>query len=205
MKKIISYCLAFTFLAACSSGHKKIVVYIKGNTTVNEDAKTITVSDGSGSDEKVISYKTADKVQLQVKGLGDDAAVSIDDNGLYILNAKSDTIIGGYQKYSNPKTTQTVKTQDDLKHDIDSLVKLTENKNISAANRNFYVLPKTAVKISDNVDAFVVGPFHRMTSIEKEGDKTPEVYRFYSIKEIRETIAKLTKLTVSKVIKPSDN
>lgn len=190
-------CTSLLLLAACSSGNKKIIVYIKGSSTVNEEAKTITVVDGSGSDEKTISYKTADKVQLQVKGLGDDASVPIDNNGLYILNAKNDTIIGSYQNYDSPKTTTTVKTQEDLKHGIDSLVQLTEGKNISAANRNFYLLPKTAVKISDNVDAFVVGPFHKMTSVAKEGDKAPEVYRFYSIKEIRETIAKLTALTKS--------
>jgi hypothetical protein len=188
-------CASLIVLAACSSGNKKIIVYIKGNSTVNEDAKTITVVDGSGSDEKTIAYKTGDKVQLQVKGLGDDATVPIDNNGLYILNAKNDTIIGSYQNYSNPKSEAVVKTQEDLKHGIDSLVQLTEGKNISAANRNFFILPKTAVKISDNVDAFVVGPFHKMTSVEKEGDKVPEVYRFYSIKEIRETIAKLTTLT----------
>ena len=91
-----------------------------------------------------------------------------------------------------------MKTQEDLKHDIDSLEQLTEGKNISAANRNFYILPKTTVKISDNLDAFVVGPFHRMTSIEKVDGKLPEVYRFYSIQEVRETIEKLTALTKSK-------
>ena len=165
---------------------------------MNEDAKTITVVDGSGSDEKAMSYNTADKVSLKVTGLGDDANVSIDQNGLYILNAKADTIIGSYQKYADPRLTQTMKTQDDLKHDIDSLTQLTQGKNISAVNRNFFILPKTAVKISDNLDAFVVGPFHRMTSIEKVDGKLPEVYRFYSIQEVRETIEKLTALTKSK-------
>ena len=91
-----------------------------------------------------------------------------------------------------------IKTQEELKHGIDSLIQLTQGKNISAANRNFFVLPKTAVKISDNLDAFVVGPFHRMTSVEKDGDKVPEVYRFYSIQEIREIIDQLTALTKAK-------
>ena len=198
MKSIIVSFTALLLFASCSSHHKKIIVYIKGNSTVDESAKTITAVDGSGSDEKTISYKTADKVLLKVTGLGDDATVSIDGDGLYILNAKTDTIIGSYQKYSDPRLTQTMKTQEDLKHDIDSLEQLTEGKNISAANRNFYILPKTAVKISDNLDAFVVGPFHRMTSIEKVDGKLPEVYRFYSIQEVRETIEKLTALTKSK-------
>jgi hypothetical protein len=198
MKKILLPCIALIVMAACSSNHKKIIVYIKEGSTVNEDAKTITVVDGSGSDEKAISYNTSDKVSLKVTGLGDHANVSIDENGLYVLNAKTDTIIGSYQKYSDPRLTKTLKTQEDLKHDIDSLQQLTEGKNFSAANRNFYLLPKTAVKISDNLDAVVVGPFHRMTSLEKVDGKLPEVYRFYSIQEIRETIEKLTALTKSK-------
>ena len=36
-----------------------------------------------------------------------------------------------------------------------------------------------------------------MTSIEKEEGKEPEVYRFFTANEIRETIAKLQKLTIA--------
>ena len=198
MKKMVFSCVALALITACSSNHKKVIVYIKGNSTVNEEAKTITAVDGVGSDEKAIFYKTADKVDLKITGLGEDATVSIDQDGLYVLNAKEDTIIGCYQKYGDPRLTQTIKTQEDLKHDIDSLKQLTQGKNISTANRNFFVLPKTAVKISDNLDAFVVGPFHRMTSVEKVDGKLPEVYRFYSIQEVRETIEKLTALTKAK-------
>jgi hypothetical protein len=57
------------------------------------------------------------------------------------------------------------------------------------------LLPNTGVKITNNIDAHVVGPYHQMTSIAKEGDKDPEVYRFYSIKEVRELITKLEGLT----------
>ena len=35
-----------------------------------------------------------------------------------------------------------------------------------------------------------------MTSVAKVGDEDPEVYRFYSISEVKETIGKLEKLTV---------
>jgi uncharacterized protein YceK len=198
MKNFIVTLSTLLLLSSCSSNHKKIIVYLKGNGTVNAEAKTITASEGSGSDEKIIFYKTTDKVDLKVVGLGNEGTVSIDQDGLYVLNAKTDTIIGSYQKYSDPRLSQTMKTQEDLKHDIDSLKQLTEGKNISATNRNFYLLPKTAVKISDNLDAFVVGPFHRMTSIEKVDGKLPEVYRFYSIQEVRETIEKLTALTKAK-------
>jgi len=197
MKQTIVCLTALVALASCSSNPKKVIVYFKGNSTANAETKTITVKDGPGSEEKVLDFNSAEKVTLKIEGLDADASVDIPENGLYILNAKNDTIIGSYQKYSDPKATQTVITQEQLKKDIDSLVQLTQGKNISAANKNFYVLPKQVVKVSDNIESFVVGPFHKMTSVAKQGDKDPEVYRFYSIKEIRETIEKLTKLTIA--------
>jgi len=197
MKQTIVCLTALVALASCSSNPKKVIVYFKGNSTANAETKTITVKDGPGSEEKVLDFNSAEKVTLKIEGLDADASVDIPENGLYILNAKNDTIIGSYQKYSDPKATQTVITQEQLKKDIDSLVQLTQGKNISAANKNFYVLPKQVVKVSDNIESFVVGPFHKMTSVAKQGDKEPEVYRFYSIKEIRETIEKLTKLTIA--------
>ncbi len=80
---------------------------------------------------------------------------------------------------------------------IDSVILLSEGKNASAANRTFYILPNKAAKISDNIEADVVGPYHRMRSVEKKDGKDPEVYHFYSIKEIREKIAEMVALTVA--------
>ena len=84
-----------------------------------------------------------------------------------------------------------------LKQQLDSLQKLIKDSNVSAANRNYFILPNHAVKVTDNTDAFIVGPFHQMTSIKKEGDKEPEVYRFYMVSEIRETIDHLKSVTTA--------
>src|SRR3569833_409470 len=105
---------------------------------------------------------------------------------------KNDTIVGSYLKYSAPSATTKVFTLDMLKHSVDSLQQLINNQNVNAANKNYFVLPYHAVKISGNIDATVVGPFHQMTSMEKEEGKEPEVYRFYTVKEIRELIAELS-------------
>ena len=83
---------------------------------------------------------------------------------------------------------------------MDSLQLLSEGKNVSEANRNYYILPNKAVKISNYTKSMIVGPYHRMTSAEKEDGKDPEVYRFYSIKEIREMILKLQVLTTPKKV-----
>ena len=147
--------------------------------------------------KKTISYATSDKVVLNVKTFsGAATTVEAPEDGYYIANLKAkDTIIGGYQKYSTPEEANRMMTQEILAHTIDSLQQMIENKNISAANKTFFILPNTAAKITTNTEATIVGPYHRMTSIAKEGDKDPEVYRFYSVSEVRETLDKLIKLT----------
>ncbi len=177
------------------------MVLVKGTGTVDEAAKTISVKGTTGSEEKEMNFNTADKVTLQVTTSDNKASIDIPQNGYYILNTRMDTIIGSYQKYSDPKATAdttSMITQDVVLKSIDSLQQLMEGKNISAANRNFYILPYTAVKVTDNVNATIIPPYHQMVTLEKDGDKMPEAYRFYSIKEIREKIAKQKAMTVAK-------
>lgn len=114
------------------------------------------------------------------------------------MNVKNDTIIGSQVNYSDPQLSNQVITQEALRVKIDSLHNLVNNKNVGKATRNFYILPNSAVHLTDNFDAIVVGPFHQMRSAESKDGKAPEVYRFYSIKEIRETIAKLEGMTGGK-------
>lgn len=184
---------------ACSSGSEKLIVYTNNGATIDEAAKVITIKDTFGHNEKNITFSGGDKTALNVKMPSGEQTIEIAGAGYYIVNAKArDTIIGGFQKYSTPEEANRVMTQEELAHNIDSLKQMITGANTNAANKTFFILPYTADKISDNENAFIVGPYHRMTSIEKVGDKDPEVYRFYSIKEVRETIGKLEKLTGAK-------
>jgi hypothetical protein len=202
----LNFCLvafAAILFAACSSNEKKIMVISKGKATIDVTGKTIAVKDGAGSEEAEMLYNTADKVVLKVKSEDKEVAIDIPENGYYILNTKNDTLIGSYQNYTeagSPTDTSKMITQEMIQQSIDSLIALTEGKNVSAANKNYYVLPFTAVKVTNNVNAFIVGPFHNITTIEKDGDKMPEVYRFFSIKEIREKIEKQKAMTVAKPV-----
>jgi hypothetical protein len=202
----LNFCLvafAAILFTACSSNEKKIMVISKGKATIDVTGKTIAVKDGAGSEEAEMLYNTADKVVLKVKSEDKEVAIDIPENGYYILNTKNDTLIGSYQNYTeagSPTDTSKMITQEMIQQSIDSLIALTEGKNVSAANKNYYVLPFTAVKVTNNVNAFIVGPFHNITTIEKDGDKMPEVYRFFSIKEIREKIEKQKAMTVAKPI-----
>jgi len=166
----------------------------KGAAEINTDAKTIKAKDGSGHEVKD-ALLGGSTISLALSSPAGDANVELVENGLYVINVKNDTIIGSYQKYGDPKLAQNMVMQEKVLRDLDSLRLLVDGKNISAANRNFYILPNHAVKISDNISADVIGPYHRMRSAEKVDGKDPEIYRFYSIKEIREMISKYEVLT----------
>lgn len=193
MKQALLFLTTLIVLTSCSSKTKRVGILCKGEATVNTETNTITTTDGSGHQEKTVDF-TGEKVTLQLNTPAGQTSLDLTENGYYILNAKSDTVIGSYQRYSDPKDAQQSISQETLKLKIDSLVQLSEGKNVTAANKNFYILPNQSVKISDNLNSIVVGPYHKMTSAETIDGKVPEVYRFYSIKEIRETITKLQKL-----------
>lgn len=199
MKTNLTAILSAAILFASCSGHtKKIIVYANNDAAINEEAKTVVNKDNTGHLDKTLLYSTGDKVIINATFMdGKTAAIDVPEDGYYIVNTKAkDTIIGGFQKYSTPQEANRVMTQDELKHNIDSLKQMVAGTNTNAANRTFFILPGTAAKITSNTNAEIVGPYHRMTSIAKVGDEEPEVYRFYSISEVRETIGKLEKLTV---------
>ncbi|MEN9684262.1 MAG: hypothetical protein RLZZ28_48 [Bacteroidota bacterium] len=195
MNKHYFFFVFVLILASCSD--KKIVVMSKGPAVINTDAKTITAKEGAGHEEKEITLGGG-KMVFKLNTPAGEAVVELLENGLYIVNVKNDTIIGSFVKYGDPKKAQTSVTQEELKKQTDSLQLLLEGKNVSEANRNFFILPNTAKKITDNTKAMIVGPYHRMTSAETVDGKAPDVYRFYSIREIREMIVKLQVLTAPK-------
>jgi hypothetical protein len=199
MKNITTLLFATVLLASCAGNNKRIYVMSKGPATYDEASKTITAKDGRGHEEKVINISSSD-VALKLNGPTGEASVDFKENGLYVINIKNDTIIGTKQHYVSPKLQTDFMTQDELKVKIDSLYQLTEAKNISAANHSFFILPNQAVRITDNLEAIIVGPFHQMTTAAKVDGVEPEVYRFYSIREIRETILKLKDFT--KALRP---
>ncbi len=194
MKYIIVSLFALVLFASCAKNHKRVIVMSKGSTEFDESTKTIKAVDGTGHEEKTMDFSEA-ALSLQIDAPAGKTSIELKEKGLFILNVKKDTIIGSYQNYTAPKLQKNLLTQDDLKLKIDSLQQLTTGKNISAANRNFFILPNQLVKISDNIEAIIVGPYHQMRTAEKVDGVDPEVYRFYSIREIRETIGKLEALT----------
>lgn len=193
MKNVYSlFCVAL-LLGACKD--KKMIVMSKGPAEVNTDAKTIKTTDGTGHEEKEFVLNGGN-VTYKINSPAGEASVELQGDGLFIVNAKQDTIVGGIQVYGDPNQKKII-TQEDLKHRIDSMTSLSEGKNANATHGSYFILPNQAVRISGNTQATVVGPYHNMRSVEKVDGKDPEVYKFYSIREFRDKIEELRALTVS--------
>lgn len=194
MKKYIFPLAVTLLLAACSGNPRKLLVLSNNNPEINEAEKTIVCKATTGHEEKTLDFNGD---ALKVSTAKGDATINTKEKGYYVINLKgNDTIIGSYQRFTTPEEAHRVMTQDDLKKKIDSLQQLVAGKNVSDANRNFFILPNTAAKITANTNAFVVAPFRPMTAAPETDDNTaPEVYQFYTIKEVRDIIAKLQKLT----------
>jgi hypothetical protein len=197
MKPILFLSAAILLLASCNDSAKKIIVMSKGDADINTGSKTISASDGAGHNEKTFVLGSG-AYDYTLKAPSGEGKTTFKENGLYVVNVKNDTILGTYMKYADPAKANAVMSQEDLQKHIDSLHLLLEGKNVTAANRNFFILPASAAFITSNTDAEIVGPYHQMRSAAKINGKDPEVYRFYSIKEVRETVGKLEALTVPK-------
>ncbi len=197
MKSFIFSAVAIILFASCSSDQKRVVVFSKGPAEVNTETKTIKAGDGAGHEDKTIDF-VGKNVEITLNTPSGEAKVTLTENGYYIVNVKNDTIIGSQVNYTDPQLSNQVISQEALRFKIDSLHNLVNNVNVGKANRNFYILPNSAAHITDNFDAIIVGPFHNMRSAASKDGKAPEVYRFYSIKEIRETIARLEGMTGGK-------
>ena len=92
------------------------------------------------------------------------------------------------------ETRHTRITQEQLKSQLDSLNKLVKGENISAAAKNYFIPPHQIVKISNLTNAKIFGPYQPVPSAF-DASSVPEIYKFYSLSEEKEIIAKLTEMS----------
>lgn len=181
---------ALLSLAACKGHHKKVIVYAGGNIQVDDSKTNLTVGEGGPLQQKELDYTGSDPVTLNVQTPSGKISLDAADDGLYIANLKSDTVIGSFQRIGT-EAGETRITQDMLKQKFDSVSKLVRGENVSEANRNFFILPFHIQKVSAVANAKVFGPYTTIPSAF-DASSVPEIYKFYSIKELHEVLNKMS-------------
>src|SRR3954454_24528932 len=182
--------ISLTFMACNSPVTKKVLIMGRGQITAS--GNDITMKDGNGYTEETVEMKEEKAAAWNVTTPTGKTTINIpEEKGLYILNLKTDTIVGSQQNLGQDLAGRTM-TQEELKVKIDSLVKLTTGSNVSAAAHNYFILPNQLVKLSSNLDAHVYGPFNKIPSAI-EADKNgsaPEIYKLYTNTGLRELIVR---------------
>jgi hypothetical protein len=197
MKKLSVAVLSLTVLLSLGSckGHlKKVIVYANSDIQVDNTKTNITVGEGSPQREQELDFSGSGPVTLNITTSSGKISLEVPDDGVYIANLKpADTVVGSYVHTGAGDADSRI-TQDVLKIKLDSLERLVRNENVTAANRNFFILPNHIAKLTSVAEARVFGPFTPIPAAFDAGS-VPEIYKFYSMKEMHETIDKLSGMT----------
>jgi hypothetical protein len=180
---------ALLSLSACKGHHKKVIVYAGSDIQVDNTKTNITVGEGGPLHQQDLDFSGSDPVTLNVQTPTGKVSVEAPEDGLYVLNLKGDTIVGSYQ-HTGTEAGESRITQEMLKQKYDSVQKLVRGENVSEANRNFFILPNHIQKVSANAGSKVFGPYTTIPSAFDAG-QAPEIYKFYSIKELHDVLAKM--------------
>jgi len=188
--------LVLVGFTACKGHEKKILVYANSDIQVDNTKTHITVTDGGPHHEQELDFITGDPVTLDIQSPSGKQSLTASDDGLYILNLKTDTVVGSKQHVGAEGEGRI--TQDALTQKLDSLKKLAADQNVSDANQNYFIIPGKIARITPETQAKVFGPFTTVPGGFDAGS-VPAIYKFYSMKEMREIIANLQKMTSSKI------
>lgn len=191
MKKIILGVLPLAMLAACGGPSKKVLIISKGDIAVQ--GNDVTVKEGSSYAEQEVELSGSGKTTLNITSPAGKTTADIEGPGYFVLNLRKDTLIGAYQPEGDGSGSIP---EEVVRKRIDSLSQLIKGANVSAANRNFLLAPGQSAKISANTASKVYGPFHKVPAqLEATPDgKAPEIYKFLTVDEARETLGKLTEV-----------
>ena len=189
---LFSTMFAVICFAACSPGvEKKVKVMSSGKIQVDEATKTITLIPGSQHNEAELTLTEKDKA-ITVKSPAGDNSFDVPETGLYILNLKTDTLIGNMVNFGNGGTPSYISTEQ-LEHIIDSTQQLINGQNASDEKKTYFIVPKSIKKLTTNLNAQLINPYNNIpykVEADKEG-KAPEIYKFFTAKQKRESLNEL--------------
>jgi hypothetical protein len=178
--------------AACSPGvEKKVKVMSSGKIQVDEATKTITLTPGNQHNEAELILSEKDKA-ITVKSAEGDNSFEVPEAGLYILNLKTDTLIGNLVNFGNGGAPSSISTEQ-LEHIIDSTQQLINGQNASDEKKTYFIVPKTIKKLTTNLNAQLINPYKNIpykVEADKDG-KAPEIYKFFTAMQKRESLNEL--------------
>jgi hypothetical protein len=178
--------------AACSPGvEKKVKVMSSGKIQVDEATKTITLTPGNQHNEAELTLTEKDK-GITVKSAEGDNSFEVPEAGLYILNLKTDTLIGNLVNFGNGGAPSSISTEQ-LEHIIDSTQQLINGQNASDEKKTYFIVPKTIKKLTANLNAQLINPYKNIpykVEADKDG-KAPEIYKFFTAMQKRESLNEL--------------
>jgi hypothetical protein len=188
-----AYCIAL-FCMACSGSanknEKRIMIMASGKITVTD--KTIEVAPSLTHNEQPAIF-TDDKLALTVKSTaGTTKTFDLTENGVYLLNLQTDTLIGGIVNYGAMGMPGSISAEE-MDHIIDSTQKLMQGLNVNDAKGPYFIVPFNIKKISAKSNTKVVGSFKGIP-YKNEADSDgnlPDVIKFFSVKQKRETLKDL--------------
>ena len=195
MHKLSLAIFLLALLASCSSNHvKKVFVMSNGKFTVDEGQQNIKLDPGNTHTEQELTFNTADKVSINVNTSGNTKTYEVPEDGSYVLNLKVDTLTGGIVNYGTTGRPASMSTEQFDKM-VDSTRQLIEGKNASDEKKTYFIPPASIKKISNATSIRVVGPYKGIPySVEADASgKIPEVYKFFTNKQQRESLDDLMK------------
>lgn len=190
---IMLACFAMFLLAACSSNHeKKVVIMANGKMTIDESKQNIKLEPSNTHTEEELVFNSGDKVTINVDGGNGVKTFDVTDDGVYLLNLKLDTLTGGMVKYSTEGRAGSM-SREQLDRMIDSTQKLIIGQDVSDAKKNYFVIPWNIKKVTDNINARLIGPYKGIPyKIEEDASGKPtEIYKFFTNKQQRESLGDL--------------
>src|ERR1700754_4408908 len=85
-------------LTACKGHEKKGLVYASGNLEIDNSKQHITVAEGTTHHEQELDFTSGDAVNLDFQTPQGKTTLSVPEDGLFIANLKTDTVIGSMQR-----------------------------------------------------------------------------------------------------------
>lgn len=187
---------AIIFFTACSSGDKgggkKLVVWSTGNITPDANDKTVINYEQSNRHNELEITLTSNDKKVTIKTSGGDKTFDLPDDGVYLLNLKTDTIIGSIVSFGTGNQRTNIGSEE-LDYMIDSTKKLMSGEGASDEKKTYNLPPQSIKKVTANTSATLLSPYktipYEVTPDEK--GNAPEYYKFFTNAQKRDALKDL--------------